>query len=386
MDRLEYEGLKPFCRDERQAEKLRLTFELGSANAAARKLGINQNAVWETIRRIKREAARRGFSPDDDIAGIAPPGFLVKGKSTLHAADGSVKLQWVKTREDQAQQWEILVDSMQEAAEGLTGLAPKSRTPAKTDKDLLAVYPYGDPHVGMYCHHEDAQADFDLNNAIALFTGRTQELVDSVPPAEQALICFLGDFFHSDNQSNRTARSGFQLDVDSRWSKVLRVGVNIAVSLIHLALQKHKNVHVITEIGNHDDHSAIMLAVCLDAFFKDEKRVTIDLSPARFHYYTFGKNLIGTHHGDLVKPQQLPGVMAADMPEAWGQTTHRAWYTGHIHNQTRYDLSGCEVESFRILPPRDAYSQSHGYRSGRSMDCIIRHRERGEIARHTVHA
>jgi hypothetical protein len=353
---------------------------------AARELGIAYNAVFQTITAIKREAARRGHSPDDDAAGLAPPGFAVKGKSILYGEDGRPKLQWVKTREDMAQQWEILVASMEEAAESLKGLVPKAKAPKATNPDLLAIYPFGDPHIGMYAWHGDAQDDFDLDGAVALFTGCTQELVDSVPAAEQALICFLGDFFHSDNQSNRTNKSGFQLDVDSRWSKVLQVGVNIAVSLIRLALLKHKAVHVITEIGNHDDHSAIMLAVCLDAFFKDDERVTIDLSPQRFHYYTFGKNLIGTHHGDLVKPQQLPSVMATDKPQEWGNSLHRVWYTGHIHNQTRYDLSGCEVESFRILPPRDAYAQSHGYRSGRSMDCIIRHRERGEIARHTVHA
>lgn len=349
-------------------------------------MGVNRNAICQTINVIKREAARRGFSPNEDVAGIAPPGFTVKGKSTLHGPDGSVKLQWVKTREDQAQQWETLVASMEEAAEGLKGLAPATKAPKQTDSDLLAVYPYGDPHIGMYAYHGDAEDDFDLKKAVELFTGCTQRLVDSVPPAEQALICFLGDFFHSDNQSNRTARSGHQLDVDSRWSKVLQVGVQIAVSMIHLALQKHNRVHVITEIGNHDDHSAVMLAVCLDAFFRQDKRVTVDLSPMRFHYYRFGNNLIGIHHGDLVKPQQLPGVMANDKAEDWGQTVHRAWYTGHIHQQTRYDLPGCEVESFRILPPRDAYAQSYGYRSGRSMDCIIRHRERGEIGRRTEHA
>jgi hypothetical protein len=240
--------------------------------------------------------------------------------------------------------------------------------------------------VGLYCWAGDGQEDFDLKSAVKLFSERTAHLVNSAHAAETALICFLGDFFHSDNNQNRTARSGAALDVDTRWSKVLRAGVNIAVELISLALSKHKTVHVIVEIGNHDDHSAVMLAVCLDAFFRNDPRITIDLSPARFHYYRFGANLIGVHHGDLVKPMQLPGVMAADRPEDWGQTKHRAWYTGHIHTQTRYDLAGCEVESFRILPPRDAWSQSMGYRAGRSMDCIIRHSEAGEVARHTVHA
>lgn len=386
MDRLEYEALKPFCRSEMHSERLRLSYELKSQRAAARQLGCSETAVKQTINVIKREAIRRGWSPDEDRAGVAPPGFVVKGKSTLHRDDGSIALQWVKTREDTAKNWDALLEAIQNAAACIEGIAKPLKPPNQVDPDLLAVYPYGDPHIGLYAWREDAEADWDLDKAVALFTSATRDLVSSAPPASQALVVFLGDFFHSDSQLNRTMRSGAALDVDSRWSKVLRVGVNIAVSLIHLALAKHKSVHVIVEIGNHDDHSAVMLAVCLDAFFRQEKRVSVDLSPARFHYYRFGANLIGVHHGDLCKPAELPGIMATDRASDWGEAKHRVWYTGHIHNQTRFDLPGCEVESFRILPPRDAWSQSEGCRAGRSMDCIIRHRESGEVQRHTVRA
>lgn len=387
MDKLEYESLKPFCKNDLQSERLRLTFELGSMQKVAKRLGTAANAIRQTIRVIKVEAARMGYSPDEQAARMAAPGFTVKRRSTYYNLEtGSPVREWLITEPEKLASWEALVQSMQEAGETLKGLAKPVKAPARADSDLLAIYPYGDPHIGMYAWSGDAGDDHDLAKAITLFSTVTSDLVASVPKAEQALICFLGDFFHSDNQSNQTSRSGARLDVDSRWSKVLRVGVHIAVSLIQLALSKHAKVHVIVEIGNHDDHSAVMLAVCLDAFFRNESRVTIDLSPARFHYYRFGSNMIGVHHGDLVKPTALPGIMATDKATDWGETSHRVWYTGHIHTQTRYDLPGCEVESFRILPPGDAWSHSMGYRAGRSMDCIIRHKTHGEIARHTVHA
>lgn len=386
MDLAEYEYLKSGCRTEKHRRRLDLVFELNSMRAVARKEGVNFSAIHDMMQVIRKEAARKkGWDGKQPVT--APPGFVVKGQSILtDMRTGETVLKWDKTREDTRKNWDALIESIQEASSVIEGLGKPVKPPLTADKDLLAIYPYGDPHVGMYAWHGDAEADFDLDKAVTLFTDKTRSLVDSAPPASEALICFLGDFFHSDWQGNTTRRSGSQLDVDSRWSKVLQVGVNIAVSLIHLALTKHKTAHVIVEIGNHDDHSAVMLAVCLDAFFRSEKRVSVDLSPARFHYYTFGKNLIGIHHGDLVKPAALPGVMAVDRAEDWGKTEHRVWYTGHIHQQTRYDLPGCEVESFRILPPRDAYSQSNGYRSGRSMDCIIRHREDGEVQRHTVKA
>ena len=386
MDKLEYEGLRPYCNTELQRQMLDAYYAQGSMRLAAEALGVSKSALFGGITRIRKHAARAGYSPGEDKARLAAPGFFVKRKSTYYdLRSGEPTHQWLITEPEKELRWEALVTALAEAAERVPRMPAKLSVPRTTCQELLAVYPYGDPHIGMYAWHGDAEADFDLSTAVAMFTDVTTQLVSAAPAAEQALLVFLGDFFHSDNQQNRTMRSGHSLDVDSRWAKVLQVGVDIAVTLIRLALQKHKSVHVIVEIGNHDDHSAVMLAVCLNAFFRDEKRVCIDLSPARFHYYLFGKNLIGVHHGDLVKPAALPGVMASDRAQEWGRANHRVWYTGHIHNQKRYDYAGCEVESFRILPPRDAYSQAAGYRSGRSMDCIIRHSERGEIARHTVH-
>jgi len=81
--------------------------------------------------------------------------------------------------------------------------------------------------------------------------------------------------------------------------------------------------------------------------------------------------------------------MAQDKPREWGETQHRFIWTGHIHHQSKLnqinkDYVGVEVESFRILPPGDAYSHQKGYRSISDMKCIILDAEHGEIARHSV--
>lgn len=386
MNQERFERLKRYCTTKDQLTRLTNVYQLGSQRKAAKHEGVNKNAVAQTIKTLERRASEAGDSPEADALGHAPEGYLVAGKSTMYDENGNIKLQWVKTKHQMQQNHEKLLEALEEASSRISGLALPQKAPQIVEEELLAIYPYGDPHIGMYAWHGDAEEDFDLSKAVEIMTNATKRLVSGAPPAAKALVAFLGDFYHADNQSNQTTRSGHQLDVDSRWSKVFQTGCDTAVALIQLALSKHAEVHVIVEIGNHDDHSALALAVCLNMYFRNEPRVTIDTSGQRFHYYRFGSNLIGIHHGDLVKPAALPGLMAADRAEDWGQTTQRVWYTGHIHNQTRYDLAGCEVESFRILPPRDAWSQSMGYRGGRSMDCIIRHETRGEIGRQTVHA
>jgi hypothetical protein len=153
---------------------------------------------------------------------------------------------------------------------------------------------------------------------------------------------------------------------------------------IDAALEKHQEIKVINAIGNHDEQTGMAMSCILDAFYWKEPRVEIELSSAHVHYHRFGKVLIGVTHGDTIKPQQLPLLMATDRREDWGETTHRYWYTGHIHTHQLHDIQGVECESFRTLAAPDAWTASMGYRAGRDMRCIVHHCEQGEIERHRV--
>jgi hypothetical protein len=80
----------------------------------------------------------------------------------------------------------------------------------------------------------------------------------------------------------------------------------------------------------------------------------------------------------------LPGVMAADRPEAWGRTRHRFWWLGHVHHQAVKELAGVVCESWNTLAANDAYGHSGGWRSRQRMSCVVLHREHGEVARFGV--
>ena len=120
------------------------------------------------------------------------------------------------------------------------------------------------------------------------------------------------------------------------------------------------------------------------ALYERDERVSVDTVPNHFHYHHFGSTLIGVHHGHGPKLEQLPLIMAADQPEAWGQSQHRYWYTGHTHKDRVLDIQGVRVESFRVLPPKDAWAAGKGYRSARSMTAITIHKKFGEADRRFV--
>jgi hypothetical protein len=150
------------------------------------------------------------------------------------------------------------------------------------------------------------------------------------------------------------------------------------------ALEKHEIVELDMQAGNHDAHTAVMLSLCLAEHYRNNPRVVVDEGPSKYHYREFGECLIGSTHGDTCKLAALAEIMACDQREAWGRTKHRYWYTGHVHHESRKELRGCIVETFRTLAASDAWHAGQGYRSGRSMVCDVLHKTRGRIMRHEV--
>lgn len=367
----------------RQLEYIDAFNKHGSFRSAARALGVAHQSLRESLDSLKRRAVQQGHSPEHDMTKVVPAPFVVKGTSTLYGADGAQKLQWVKTKLDSALAEQAIRDFVDYLTSEAKGLSPSVPSPkARTSSDLLAVYPMGDPHFGMYAWAEEAGDNFDLDTAESLTKAAIDRLVDSAPYTQTAVIIELGDFFHADNNSASTPKNKNALDVDTRWSRVMQVGLRSMVHTILRALERHKQVVVRIVKGNHDEHSSFALALALDAYFANNKRVTIDLSPAAFWYYRHGKVLIGATHGDTVKMANLPGVMACDRSEDWGQTTHRYWYQGHIHHEDRKEFPGVVVEAFRTLAARDAWHAGQGYRAGRDMNLIVHHKDYGEIERH----
>lgn len=376
-------SLVEFAVTDRQREIAELLDKGDSQREIAKRYGCNSKTVYQSVRGMKRRAAMKGWSPEHDMTKPCPETHIVKGTSTLYDDAGVQKMQWVKTTLDQ----DRLAEFAREMAESVCQTvkpAKRVKQPKKTDADKLAVYPIGDAHIGLYCWAEDSDEDYDVDIATELMTCGFDHVLASTPAAEQALVVNLGDWFHSDTLEGVTRRAGNHLDVDTRWAKVLRVGVLVMRHLLDRALEKHKRVHVINEIGNHDDQSSIMLSMVLDAYYTKEPRLTVDLSPDVFHWYEFGQNLIGVHHGHKCPPERLYKVMCEDKRAECGRCRHRYWYIGHVHHSRKIDVGGVQVESFRTLIPGDAFAHGAGYRSPRDVCSLVLDKECGECFRATV--
>jgi len=321
------------------------------------------------------------FDREDPPLPAMPAGHVVKGVSSLVGPDGEIKQQWIKTTalNDERAVW---IDAIRDMG-GELPRADAAEPVAHASDDLCVVVPVGDPHVGLLSWHEDAGENFDLDIAEQRLSAAFTHLIDLAPAAAECVLVFIGDTAHADGQSNTTTK-GTRVDVDGRIIKVARTILRICRRAVSLALAKFGRVTVIMERGNHDELISAMLALALAQHYENEPRVYVDQSPAMYHWFRFGRVLIGTHHGDKAKPMDLLGVMAVDRAADWSETTHRRFYLGHYHHQIVKEVPGLVCEYLPTLATSDAWHHSMGYRSARAMYLDVFHREWGHVNRHIV--
>jgi transposase-like protein len=366
---------------------IRKRIEEGASNRAiARELGLHHSTpakyrAWQTVRQtLDRDGKVVAETQVPERTPYAPlPDAVIARRSSLLDAEGNVAQQWVIEKPNAKEQlaaWQAVIDELKQQLTPIDLILP----PAQTREDLLAFYPVGDHHFGMLAWRPEVGESYDVEIAEDLLASAMDHLLQTTPQCDTAIVAPLGDLFHYDGAQAVTPEHRNILDSDTRAAKMIRVVIRSIRRMIEAAARHHNHVHVIIEIGNHDLSNAIFLAQTLDVLYEDNPRITVDISPAHFHYYEFGATLLGTHHGHGVKMDKLPGIMAQDQREAWGRAKFCYWHTGHIHHDEQHDFGGVSVESHRILAPPDAYAHQLGYRHIRDMKAFIYSRKYGRLA------
>lgn len=374
--------LLEFCNSDAQREVIQAVIDHGTYGAAARTLDRAKGTISNTIARVRRNAERRGYSPDHDLTHVLPPSLALKGTSTLYHKEKGMMMQWVKTKADEQAQAEIILEGIKDALEEFRGTAEPVHHIGFDPVKGLTCYCMGDAHFGLLAHKDETQIDdFDSEIAYRVMQGAVDYLVHSSPPTKEALFVNVGDALHIDNRTNKTPGHGHQLDADSRYYRIIKVFVWAMIHSIRRMLEKHEHLTVINAAGNHDPDSTHWIQLALSLYFESEPRVTIVVDPSHYHKFRYEGVLLGVTHGDGAKMEELPNIMAHLWAEDWGQTRHRYWLTGHIHHRVVKEFNGCKVESFNTLAPSDAWHAKSGYFAAREMHSMVFNPEHGLVAR-----
>ena len=374
--------LLEYCNTQKERAALEAIMKEGTCQKADAALGKARSYSSAKLNIVRRRAALAGFAPGHFEQGVAP-GYLMGKVTVQRGPSGEVQRTWERQSPGQQDSLEAFKAAIEGLCEDIP-LAPVKPAPEAFDADLINIIPMGDPHFGLLSWEPETGESFDLAIAEEITFQAVDQLVERAPPAQTGLLLNLGDFFHADDSTARTPRGQNQLDVDGRFQKVASVGFRAMVRCIERMLEKHEKVIVRNNPGNHDPHQALMLNIALAARFHNHPRVEVDESPSSFYFFRWGTTLIGSTHGDGAKLNDLPLIMANDVPEMWAQSTNRVWHCGHFHHNQRIgqkDLTGCEVETHRTLAAGDAWHKHQGYRALRDMKVITYHKEHGEMSR-----
>lgn len=367
----------------RQEQIVEAFKRLGSVAEVSRELGIDRRSIQRILDRAGLNAeARKQHRIDPAIKS----GMQAVGTNMVPALawakippkDGEIGYSLMLKPEPEPP--EAVAERIRAALEGLDAADPVL-PPENVMKDLCAVYPLMDAHVGMLgWGRETGAQDYDLDSAAQDVRHAFAKVVAMTPAAEQAVLLIGGDYFHSDDNRAETPANRHKLDVDGRFWKVLDVGIGIIAETVARLLAKHAKLHVRVLRGNHDIHSSMTLNFALAERYRNEPRVTIEKDPRDLFMMQWGKCAIFAHHGDKGKPQQM-ALYLSDVCPFWSQTRHRHYLTGHVHHDHAKDLGPLRYESLRAFCPPDAYAASMGYGGRRALQSITFHKQDGLVMR-----
>lgn len=381
----DWEALIPYCTSERQRQVVELRSHGMSARAVAEHLGINERNIMETCARVRRTAAKQGFSPEHDMTHVVPDGFKVKGVSTYYNDEGKPIGQWVKSQSDEARQIEIVLQAIEAATDNIKPFDPTPK-PKGTDKDLCSLLCITDFHLGMYAWEAESGEDWDIHIARDTFLSAINEMVMACPKSHTGILCQLGDFLHFDSLLQVTPSSGHILDADSRYAKLVELTLEVMTHACQIMLAHFGEVIVVQAEGNHDMAGSVWLRKAIKREFANDKRLTVIDNEFPYYAYLHGEIMLAFHHGHKVKMQQLHKLFASEprFRSMWGEAKQTYIHTGHYHHERVVEDGGAIAEQHPTLSARDAYAARGGWVSMRGAKVITYHKTDGEIHRTTV--
>lgn len=259
---------------------------------------------------------------------------------------------------------------------------PKIKREKCKNGHLLVIDP-ADVHVGKLCTVFETGKSYNSQKAVK----RCLEGVDGVLNKSNGFnidkIVFIGgnDILHVDNAKNTTTSGTYQ-DSSGMWYENFLLAKQLYVDILE-KLVSIADVHFVFNPSNHDYTNGFFLADVIKTHFKECKNITFDCSISHRKYFTYGKNLIGTTHGDGAKQTDLGSLMSVEAKKDWANSEHRYFYTHHVHHKTAKDFINVTVESLRSPSPADSWHHRNGYVNQPAIEGFIHSKDFGQVARLT---
>lgn len=329
-------------------------------NQVARTLGWHRRTVVEVLRALGKTHDSLPFT-DEHIAS-ADEGDLVEDlvrrkEERVHVKAERVGWQQTKELAERARTWDRFLSDVMSGVK-VPPLPDRGPSPTKSGPQTVISHAT-DLHYGKRGWLDG----FDRAECERRLLATTGALVDRLLRLggyDRAIVIAGGDWLHVDNHRNTTTR-GTPQDVDGSFRDVFEGACSLARAQIEAWRRCAKRVDVRIVRGNHDYMTTMLLGHWLRAVYRDDPSVAVGESHLDREYLEVGRTLVGITHGESVKDERLPGLMASEAREAWGRTDRRVWLTGHWHSQITHEIHGVLIRHLPSLAGTDEWHHKNGY-------------------------
>jgi hypothetical protein len=242
-----------------------------------------------------------------------------------------------------------------------------------------------DVHINKLCDAFETGEEYNSQIAVQ----RVRDAVASIIKKSEGfnidkIILIVGnDILNTDNTKAQTTK-GTQQDTHEKWYSAFLMAKQLYIDIIQ-TLVSIADLEVVYNVSNHDEMSGFFLMDSLYSWYNNHPNIKFNRSPSHRKYSIYGKNLIGTTHGDGAKQNDLPLLMCHEASNYWHECKHRYWFTNHIHHKTSKDIMSVQIESLRSPSPADSWHHKSGYQhSPLAIEGFLFHKEFGQVARLTV--
>lgn len=281
------------------------------------------------------------------------------------------------------------VDAVEKLASRLPKIKMLTHPPkVKKGADSFLIIGMADLHFGKRCVDDDDS----LQHTETLCERMVEEMISRCSSVSlgQIYLVNLGDLLQIDTEAGTTTR-GTPVNSSATFASIYEAA-QVSVLRAIARCREAAPTTFLTVPGNHDWSSCLHIASCAKQVYANTKGVIVDNCPRPRKYIHRGKNLIGMSHGNNEKPMNLPGIMMAERPvEFANSSSARVFLKGHLHSKhaARYletiETGGCCVYTLPSPAAIDSYHDKNGFVGNkRACQGFVFHDEYGLSSIHEV--
>lgn len=242
--------------------------------------------------------------------------------------------------------------------------------------DALLVIPMSDLHFNLQATLFTTGNEYNCQIAEQLFFDVISDAIEQSKDYKISKIVLTigGDMMNADGPTNTTTR-GTPQDCDLSYydacERMYAMTVKAVDMLSHVA-----PVHVVYVPGNHDNLTGYKLAKYVDAWFRDDADIDVDISPKPRKYFVFGKTLfVFAHDGDI---KTLPQLIADEARSVWSDIDFTEVMLQHLHSeQILSEKYAMRIQRLPSVCGLSKWANDSGYRSTKQCKSFVYDKDKG---------